>query len=471
MLLILSFIALFTVQDTTGYDHLSQVVYERNIFGPLRYRFDIDNVNKQLYIYDHKDGKIYTTNSKETVFVDSLDRRYIDDTVLFHDSESNKLIFTDAGGGRVFEYIIDEKRLNRLDNSYRFRTFYGGAYYYHSSNQIFLYGGGGEFLSRNHLIHFNNNSNKEWLEIPLENKPPKENLVYDLYLDLNTKLFLLFTYSNKKNLTIYSAPVEETLDKTWTLVNEFNLNKGEVRGVSQQNNFSNKNYIHPKLNILGNYFYDIKTGELTKWIVENDILGVYKAFNKDSLIVVDTQIKKSDRFNFNPHTYKLSIQHIDNFFVSESFEPIPSIRQQRTQFGLLFFAFLLLFLAGIVLYRKQSSNTSSAYYSESIFSVKPLDNHILVSLNNKNFYFYEEIEIKIFKVIHEIIERDLEAIDLETFDEKVFNGLGHKTHITTKRNEILKRINNKLGFEFITKEKSQEDKRRKFIKISFKHEG
>jgi DNA-binding MarR family transcriptional regulator len=91
----------------------------------------------------------------------------------------------------------------------------------------------------------------------------------------------------------------------------------------------------------------------------------------------------------------------------------------------------------------------------------------LVSLNNKDYYFYEEIEIKIFKVLHEIIEQGLDSIDLETFDEKVFNGLGHKTHITTKRNEIIDRINNKLGFEFITKEKSQEDKRRKFIKISF----
>ena len=467
MLLILSLIALFTVQDTTGYDHLSQIIYERNIVGPLRYRFDIDNLNKQLYIYDQKDGTIYTTNNKGTVFVDSLDRRYIDDTVLFHDSESNKLIFTDAGGGRVFEYIIDQKRLNRLDNSYRFRTFYGGAYHFHLSNQIFLYGGGGEFLSRNNLIHFNNQSNKEWLEIPLVNKPPKENLVYDLYLDLNTKLFLLFTFSSKDNLTIYSAPVGVTSEGTWKLVNEFNLDKGEVRGISQQNSFSNKNYIHPKLNILGNYFYDIKTGELTKWIVENDIVGVYKAFNKDSLIVVDTQIKKSDQRNFNPHTYKLSIQHIDNFFDSESFETIPSIRQQRTQFGLLFFAFLLLCLAGILIYRKRLSNTSSAYYSESIFTVKPSDNHILVSLNNKDYYFYEEMEIKIFKVLHEIIDQGLDSIDLETFDEKVFNGLGHKTHITTKRNEIFDRINNKLGFEFITKEKSQEDKRRKFIKISF----
>ena len=467
MLLILSLIALFTVQDTTGYDHLSQIIYERNIVGPLRYRSDIDNVNKQLYIYDQKDGTIYTTNNKGTVFVDSLDRRYIDDTVLFHDSESNKLIFTDAGGGRVFEYIIDQKRLNRLDNSYRFRTFYGGAYHFHSSNQIFLYGGGGEFLSRNNLIHFNNQSNKEWLEIPLVNKPPKENLVYDLYLDLNTKQFLLFTFSNKKNLTIYSAPVEESLEKTWTLVNEFNLDKGEVRGISQQNSFSNKNYIHPKLNILGNYFYDIKTGELTKWIIENDILGVYKAFSEDSLIVVDTQTKKSDRRNFDPRTYTLSIQHIDNFFNSESFETIPSIRQQRTQFGLLFFAFLLLCLAGILIYRKRLSNTSSAYYSESIFTVKPSDNHILVSLNNLDYYFYEEMEIKIFKVFHEIIDQGLDSIDLETFDEKVFNGLGHKTHITTKRNEIIGRINNKLGFDFITKEKSQEDKRRKFVKISF----
>jgi DNA-binding MarR family transcriptional regulator len=77
------------------------------------------------------------------------------------------------------------------------------------------------------------------------------------------------------------------------------------------------------------------------------------------------------------------------------------------------------------------------------------------------------MEIKIFKVLHEIIDQGIDSIDLATFDEKVFNGLGHKTHITTKRNEILKRINNKLGFEFITKEKSQEDKRRKFVKISF----
>jgi hypothetical protein len=91
----------------------------------------------------------------------------------------------------------------------------------------------------------------------------------------------------------------------------------------------------------------------------------------------------------------------------------------------------------------------------------------LVSLNNKDYYFYEDIEIKMLKVLHEIIEQGLDSIDLETFDEKVFNGLGHKTHITTKRNEIFDRINNKLGFEFITKEKSQEDKRRKFVKISF----
>jgi hypothetical protein len=57
-------------------------------------------------------------------------------------------------------------------------------------------------------------------------------------------------------------------------------------------------------------------------------------------------------------------------------------------------------------------------------------------------------------------------MELDVFDEKVFSGLSHKSHMTTKRNGAFKRINNTLGFEFIRREKSQEDKRRKLIKIS-----
>ena len=477
MLLILFLIALFTVQDTTGYDYLSEKGYDflseknylRNINSHLRFRIDVDVENKGLYIYDHKDGVLYSKYDSTVSILDSLDRMYLDETILYFDHVKNRLLFVDEGGGRVFEYRLLDKKLIRLDESYRFRSFYGSRHFYSGNDKIYEYGGAGEFSTRHRLIEFNHMSNQEWLDVKV-NEPIYSDAIRTLFLDLVTLTFKLFVLSTDLNyLEVYSArlPISEKSRSTWTLENKFPIDK-KTDFASIGNYFSNKNLVDDRLNILGNYFYDLRSKELYRWIVDDYKYGVFKSLNEDSLIVVNTPVIPNGLNTLhNPFNYYLTTFHKDDFFNSESFETIPSIRQQRTQFGLLFSAFLLLCLAGIVLYRKRLSNTSNAYYSESIFTVKPSDNHILVSLNNKDYYFYEEMEIKMFKVFHEIIEQGLDSIDLETFDEKVFNGLGHKTHITTKRNEIIDRINNKLGFEFITKEKSQEDKRRKFVKISF----
>jgi hypothetical protein len=118
-----------------------------------------------------------------------------------------------------------------------------------------------------------------------------------------------------------------------------------------------------------------------------------------------------------------------------------------------------------MLYRKQSTKPQSANYSEPSFNVISSDNHIVVHIGSNTHYFYEDLETKILTLVFEVTQKDLDTIDLDLFDEKIFNGLGHKSHMTTKRNDAFKRINNKLGFEFIKKEKSQEDKRRKLIKI------
>ena len=477
MLLILSLIALFTVQDTTGYDYLSEKGYDflseknylRNINSHLRFRLDVDVENKGLYIYDHKDGVLYSKYDSTVSILDSLDRMYLDETILYSDHVKNRLLFVDEGGGRVFEYRLLDKKLIRLDESYRFRSFYGSRHFYSGNDKIYEYGGAGEFSTRHRLIEFNHMSNQEWLDVKV-NEPIYSEFIRTLFLDLVTLTFKLFVLSTDLNyLEVYSAklPISEKTSSTWILENKFPIDK-KTDYASFGNYFSNKNLVDDRLNILGNYFYDLRSKELYRWIVDDYKYGVFKSLNEDSLIVVNTPVIPNGLNTLhNPFNYYLTTFHKDNFFNSESFETIPSIRQQRTQFGLLFSAFLILCLAGIVLYRKRLSNNSIAYYSESIFTIKPSDNHILVSLNNKDYYFYEELEIKIFKVLHEIIEQGLDSIDLETFDEKVFNGLGHKTHITTKRNEIFDRINNKLGFEFITKEKSQEDKRRKFVKISF----
>ena len=138
MLLILSLIALFTVQDTIGYDYLSEKGYDflseknylRNINSHLRFRIDVDVENKGLYIYDHKDGVLYSKYDSTVSILDSLDRMYLDETILYSDHVKNRLLFVDEGGGRVFEYRLLDKKLIRLDESYRFRSFYRLFYYF-----------------------------------------------------------------------------------------------------------------------------------------------------------------------------------------------------------------------------------------------------------------------------------------------------------------------------------------------------
>ncbi|MDA0736919.1 MAG: hypothetical protein O2911_07355, partial [Bacteroidetes bacterium] len=213
MLLILSLIALFTVQDTTGYDYLSEKGYDflseknylRNINSHLRFRIDVDVVNKGLYIYDHKDGVLYSKYDSTVSILDSLDRMYLDETILYSDHVKNRLLFVDEGGGRVFEYRLLDKKLIRLDKSYRFRSFYGGRHFYSGNDKIYEYGGAGEFSTRHRLIEFNHMSNQEWLDVKV-NEPIYSEFIRTLFLDLVTLTFKLFVLSTDLNyLEVYSA--------------------------------------------------------------------------------------------------------------------------------------------------------------------------------------------------------------------------------------------------------------------------
>ena len=478
MLLLLTLLTFLSAQDTTGYDYLSEKGYDylseknylRNINGALRYRIDVDVVNNGLFIYDHKDGRLYTKYDSTVTMLDSLDRLYIDETILYADHVDNRLLFIDEGGGRVFEYGLDDKELQRLDKSYRFRSFYGSRHYYLGNNRVYEFGGAGEFSTRHRLIEFNHMSNQEWVDVKIDD-PVSSIFVRTLFLDLVSQTFKLIVLSPKRNyVEIYSAnrPINEESRSTWVLENKFPIDKG-VDIVSVGNSFSNKNLINDKLNILGSYFYDLRTKELSRWDVNDYKYGIFKSYDGDSLIVVNTPVvPNGDITLYNPFNYSLTSFGIDDFFENQSFEIIPSIRQQRIQLGLIVFAALIFFLLGVMLYRKQSTKPLSAINPEFSFNVITSDNHIVVHIGSNTHYFYEDLEIKILTLIFEITQKGLDTIELDQFDEKIFNGLSHKSHMTTKRNDAFKRINNTLGFEFIRKEKSQEDKRRKLIKISLK---
>lgn len=98
MIIFFTLLTFLSVQDTSGYDYLSEKDYERNIISPLRYRYSIDIMNEGLYIYDHKNRVISFRDNEIIEVIDTLNRKLIDNTILHYDNTKKRLIFLDARG-------------------------------------------------------------------------------------------------------------------------------------------------------------------------------------------------------------------------------------------------------------------------------------------------------------------------------------------------------------------------------------
>ena len=453
-------IGLSVQNDTTGYDHLSQVNYERNMANGLRYRLGVDIDQHQLYIYDMSDGVLYLKKNGVLSPIDTLNRRYLDDTMTYFDSNSRKLLFLDAGLGRVFNYDVDTKELSRIDRSYRLRSFYGAAGYYDGLNRLLFFGGTGEFFAKNRLLVFNKNQNREWDEHIVDNRPKSNEQNRALYWNLLDNRFYLFrTFQN--TLNVYTAnrvhggePIE-----SWVLFQEYSTHNFKVSGAHNSNVISNKQAIGNKLNIMGIYFYDLETRTLSMWKTNEQIYGVLQGSNPDSLTVISapSSISFKDLINFD-----IENQSVDDFFTNQTFLVIKPNRNFKPLF--------VLFSVGAYLYwiRKKPDSTDA---TENINSSDPLfvinGNHAFIIKQGKRIYFYDQLEIKLITIFNEMLEERVDTIDLDELDEKLFNGIGHKTHITTKRNQLIKGLNKALDIELIVKKKAKSDRRRKLVLVQF----
>ena len=92
---------------------------------------------------------------------------------------------------------------------------------------------------------------------------------------------------------------------------------------------------------------------------------------------------------------------------------------------------------------------------------------VVIKTKNGQFSFSEKTEIDLFKIINRLFNSGTDKIELDQLDELMFKGLGYKTHITTRRNQLFDKINNDLGQSFIRKQKSSSDKRRKIVVFDY----
>ena len=418
------------------------------------YRVAFNPDEKDLYIYTLGTGVLHKKNNTGTTAIDTLDRYLIDNTVIFYDTRSKKLKFIDAGLGRVFEYDTNIKKLERTDRSYRFRSFYGFKGFINPNGSIFTYGGSGEFLPKNLILIFKLHGQSEWWQEETVNQSSYPS-VFESHIDfLQLKDYYLITFYENK-LVIRQA-VNKGEYKEWKINNQYRFRLSELEGPSKMYRFSNYKLFKSKFNFIGTYFYDLEGNKLQKWVTDKKVFGVFNPpSNNDSLHVVYTI---SDD-NENPFQLEIQTYSIVDFFENNTFEVVESERYRLSRFLLILLVTIVLIVSSIAtVSNRRIKNTHPITVSEL---------SVLVKTKNGKVSFSEKIEIDLFKIINQLFNSGTYKIELDQLDELMFKGLGYKTHITTRRNQLFDKINNELGHSFIRKQKSSSDKRRKIVVFDY----
>jgi hypothetical protein len=424
--------------------------YSRNT-----YRIAFNPNEKDLYIYNLGNGVLHKKNNTETTLIDTLDPYLIDNTEIFYDTRSNKLKFIDSGLGRVFDYDTNIKKLERTDRSYRLRSFYGFKGFMNSNGSIFTYGGSGEFLRKNLILIFKLHGQSEWWEDETinENGNPSVNEATVDFIQLKD-YYLISYYENK--LLVRQAVNQGDRDLEWKIKNQYRFKLSDLEGPSKLYRFSNYKFFESTFNFIGTYFYDLEGNKLQKWVTDKKVYGVFNpSSNNDSLHVVYTLSDDAK----NPFEFEIETYSIVDFFENSTFEIVESERSRLSKFLLLLLVTLVTIVSVILTVRtRKIKNTHPIIVSEL---------SVLVKTKNGNVSFSEKTEIDLFKIINQLFNSGTDKIELDQLDELMFKGLGYKTHITTRRNQLFDKINNDMGQSFIRKQKSSSDKRRKIVVFDY----
>lgn len=455
MILLLFFSLLLNTPDSLNTDYKTVTDLESQRINEIR-KVSFNPITKELYFYEAYSGYLFVKNNSIDT-LDQFDPYLLDNTLMVFDTYNNKLKFIDSGLGRVFEYDQNNKLLERIDRSYNLRAFYNFRASLSKQNKIIAYGGYGEFTDKTELLSFNSISEFEWESIHKNtHEPDKSALVIDMLMP-NDNYINLFAYSSSY-LKVYTLSLVGNNQNTlkWEPSSHFYIPTDIGNGIYRENSFSNYRTIDNKFNMMGNYFYDLNTNELLKWETSNEIFGVFQSsIHQDSLYVV-----LNDNFLdlYNPINLVVQTHHIDDFFAQNIFTK-PSSNQSQLLILILVLVVSVILLS-VILYKNKLVKIPHKVFEKNGSSLK---------LHTKNGIktFIEEDEIMFLNHVNTMYENQTNSIELDKFDDLLFNGIGYKTHMTSKRNSIITNINDQIGDVFINKTKGKHDKRRVVLNFDF----
>ena len=460
----------------------STLIFRKNI------DYEVSNFKSKNSSYNPFNGDIY-------LYRNALIRIAIDgkiDTLayeLFEEGEifrmdthpkGDRLRFWDSGVGRVFDFYLDELKLERKDTSHNHRNMFGHAAYVDNEGGIYAMGGYGYWSLKNLLVRFDPNTG-QWEEVvPVNRQLIPKAQDGTLFTD-NDFIYYLVINRDEKGIT-------HALFKLDKRLNVWNKDKkGSYLLRSQLREFGstfryNSTYSIDKENSIVAYvsendrkstitFYDFAHQKRYIFNAEQhgmyDPRAVYYSEQLKQWIVLSHGARKQDRT-------KLNIQTIDFANILENTVPetAPFWVVRPFFYGTASLIFLFLLLLSIY---KVSSETvkrfNKATSNEDKGGIKIIyKNHepIHVIISGKKVDLEADLTVyKFWAFILNAAQVNLNQIPLADFDDNVFENIHENSQRSRVRSKLFEMVNKEMQKPFICTMKSEYDKRAKVVKIDY----
>lgn len=413
-----------------------------------------------FYGYNEQNGLFIRSDKDGFQILDTLDAGLLTQVRIQFISDSERVLFVDAGLGRVFVYDLKDSTLTRIDNSYDFRSFFGFSAYIIKNLNIYTMGGYGEFRHKNARLRYQEDM-REWIESSTSGDIPKPEELGFLYYVNETTAQNYYIVPNNSGFRVY---VLDTPSGEWSFLGNFDIELPPNERGYYFNYFTNYRQVGSLLHVRGNVFYDYIDNEIKIWKGGFDnIAGIY-AVSETADSVYCIHSKSGRGTSIYSHDLVVERLPMEPFLVESNFESIRPRHQVLWTYGIMLFIALAGVLTVVFIVRsprelRLKRSTPITFHADR------------VELNSKyvseKVLFFDELDIIFWKYMQQILEQNIQKISLEELDDTLFKGLANPTQRSSKRTKLISRINKELGYTFLTIERAESDKRRKLINIDW----
>ncbi|MFN1835196.1 hypothetical protein AB2B38_008040 [Balneola sp. MJW-20] len=383
-------------------------------------------------------------------------------------SDASSVLIWDTGGGRVFEYQIDQDTLCRIDNSFEQKAFYNHAPVLTPDDRIWFMGGYGFFTEKNLLIYYDKDL-QEWLEYEVDGyQPPEDSKGYLFYVDDELAFYYFDWIENYETqdgplINVYHFDIDK---RNWTKRSVFKVPEEFIFDVE-----SNRYRFHST----GTHKYDpddrlLMLENILSYDIANDQMIFFDRSKYDDSVFSGTHFYNTGA----GHWYFLSYHPTNTPYLDAyafTYDGLPAEALVRvdpeswysrpwfTYLIGLFGAFMLGMFGYIFLKNKAVPG------SKEPINLRINEGNVDLMAKGKKIIVTDPSEKEMWKLVHELLLDDQHAISMSDADERLFGNHVPISQRSRSRKKLIDTVHNKTGCEFLSIRRDDVDKRFKVLTI------